>query len=121
MPNAFWSQKCPHCHKGRVFLKPVFSFGFMKMYENCPVCSQKYEIEPGFFWGSMYVSYFITVAIVILVGIFDYAIVPDPPLWQMMTCIVVSLIILTPITYRYSRLVMLYYFASIKYDPKAGK
>lgn len=102
-------------------MKPTFSLGFIKMHENCPVCGQKYEIEPGFFWGSMYVSYFITVAIVLLVGVLDFAIVPDPPLLEVMGCIVVSLIILTPLTFRYSRLIMLYYFASIKYDPNAGK
>ena len=119
--SAFWSQKCPHCHKGPVFSRPTFSINFIKMNENCPVCGQEYEIEPGFFWGSMYVSYFITVAIVLLVGVADFLIIKDPPLLQIMACIVVSLIILTPLTFRYSRLIMLYYFASIKYDPKAGK
>jgi len=93
----------------------------MKMHESCPVCGQKYEIEPGFFWGSMYVSYFITVVIVLMVGIADFSIIPDPPLWQVMSCIVVSLIVLTPLTYRYSRMIMLYYFASVKYDPEAGR
>ena len=103
-----------------MFVKPTFSLGFMKMYENCPVCGQQYEIEPGFFWGSMYVSYFITVAIVVLAGLLDYAIVSNPPIWQVMACIIGALIVLTPITFRYSRMVMLYYFASIKYDPGAA-
>ena len=119
--SPFWSLKCPHCHQGRVFKTPIYSFGFMKMHDHCPVCGQKYEIEPGFFWGSMYVSYFITVVIVLMVGIADFSIIPDPPLWQVMSCIIGSLIVLTPLTYRYSRMIMLYYFASIKYDPEAGK
>ena len=35
------------------------------MYENCPVCSQKYDLEPGFWYGTGYVSYG-------LCGIFSY-------------------------------------------------
>jgi len=119
--TPFWSLKCPHCHKGRVFKNPTFSLGFMKMHEHCPVCGQQYEIEPGFFWGSMYVSYFITVFIVGIAVLLDFMLVTDPPILQTMSVIIVSLIILTPLTYRYSRMVMLYYFASIKYDPKAGR
>jgi len=93
----------------------------MKMNEHCPVCGQKYEIEPGFFWGSMYVSYFITVIVVGMAVLLDFMFVADPPIWQTMSIIIMSLIILTPLTYRYSRMIMLYYFASIKYDPQAGK
>lgn len=27
------------------------------MHEDCPSCGQKYEIEPGFYWGAMYIGY----------------------------------------------------------------
>ena len=27
------------------------------MYENCPVCGLKYEQEPGFWFGAMYMGY----------------------------------------------------------------
>jgi hypothetical protein len=27
------------------------------MYENCPVCGLKYEQEPGFWYGAMYMGY----------------------------------------------------------------
>ena len=35
----------------------------LDMYENCPVCNQKYEIEPGFWLGALWTSYPIVVAI----------------------------------------------------------
>jgi hypothetical protein len=33
------------------------------MYDHCPVCRQKYELEPGFWIGTSYVSYGVMVAI----------------------------------------------------------
>lgn len=27
------------------------------MPTHCPVCQQKFELEPGFYWGSIFISY----------------------------------------------------------------
>ena len=58
------NHKCPHCREGNIF-KDDGSFHlktFMKMYDECPVCGQKTDIEPGFYIGTAYVSYALTVA-----------------------------------------------------------
>jgi hypothetical protein len=65
--NYLWTifhQKCPKCRSGDLFrvknpyrLKTLFD-----MYGNCPVCAQRTEIEPGFYYGTSYVSYALTVA-----------------------------------------------------------
>src|SRR5438874_1275820 len=34
----------------------------LKMHPNCPVCGQQTEIEVGFYYGTSYVSYALTVA-----------------------------------------------------------
>jgi len=56
--------KCPHCRQGDMFLgKSAYTLkGFMKMYDHCPVCGQEMEIEDGFYYGTGYVSYALTVA-----------------------------------------------------------
>jgi len=36
------------------------------MHERCPVCDLKFDREPGYFLGAMYVSYGLGVAIVAL-------------------------------------------------------
>ncbi len=36
------------------------------MYDRCPVCSLKFEREPGYFLGAMYVSYGLTLAPMLL-------------------------------------------------------
>ncbi len=50
--------KCPKCHEGNLFKSSLFSMeGIYNMHEDCPSCGQKFEIEPGFYWGAMYIGY----------------------------------------------------------------
>ena len=53
--------KCPRCHTGDLFLTPTFSFSKpFDMHKECPLCSQDYEPEPGFYFGAMFISYIFT-------------------------------------------------------------
>ncbi|MDR6844076.1 DUF983 domain-containing protein [Flavobacterium granuli] len=58
------NNECPHCHEGKVFNeKNIFlNIGFPKMNQYCPHCHFKFEKEPGYFFGAMYVNYGLTVA-----------------------------------------------------------
>src|ERR1035437_5136028 len=55
--------KCPKYQEGDWFLtrNPYNLRKFDKMPEKCPVCGQLFELEIGFYWGAMYVSYVTTV------------------------------------------------------------
>ena len=117
--KPFLAQKCPRCYQGDVFIGSTYSLKFNKMLDNCPVCDLKYEIEPGFFWGSMYISYAISVAIFIGIIIFGYLVLDNPEPWVYVGLLLAILLLLTPLLFRYSRLTMLYLFGSIKYDPIA--
>ncbi len=63
-PSVFYSvfaMKCPRCHTGNLYETPTFSFKkSFTMYEICPHCKQKYVLEPGFYYGSMFISYLVT-------------------------------------------------------------
>lgn len=91
----------------------------MKMYDNCPVCGQKFEIEVGFFYGTSYVSYALTVALSIstfvawwvLIGFSTY---DNRFFWWMGTNIAL-LIVLQPYLMRLSRAIWLSFF--VRYDP----
>ncbi|MBK8348280.1 MAG: DUF983 domain-containing protein [Saprospiraceae bacterium] len=54
--NAFM-KKCPRCQEGDLFVQPFEFSKPVNMPEHCPVCKQKYEPEPGFYYGSMFLSY----------------------------------------------------------------
>ncbi len=55
-------QRCPRCRMGRIFRYSIFR-GFPKMCERCSICDLRFEREPGYFLGSMYISYFLGVLI----------------------------------------------------------
>ena len=57
--------KCPRCRTGNLFLKKGwFRFkGTLDMHERCESCDLKYEMEPGFWLGSLWTSYPIIVLI----------------------------------------------------------
>ncbi|WP_420573368.1 DUF983 domain-containing protein [Kordia sp.] len=54
---------CPNCNKGKIFEKKglLYKMRMPKMHTNCTVCGYKFEKEPGYFYGAMYVSYMLTV------------------------------------------------------------
>jgi uncharacterized protein (DUF983 family) len=56
--------KCPRCRKGDMFegRNPWHLKSTMKMNKACPVCGQPLNMEVGFYYGSGYVSYALTVA-----------------------------------------------------------
>ena len=56
-------QRCPRCRMGGIFRYSIFR-GFPKMHERCPVCDLKFDREPGYFLGAMYVSYGMALVIV---------------------------------------------------------
>ncbi|MBC7949323.1 MAG: DUF983 domain-containing protein [Chitinophagaceae bacterium] len=60
--------RCPRCREGKLFQNPV-SISMKKnmlMNKNCPVCGQPTEIEVGFYYGTSYVSYALTVGMSIV-------------------------------------------------------
>jgi uncharacterized protein (DUF983 family) len=60
-------QRCPRCRRGSIFRYSIFR-GFPRMHERCPVCDLKFEREPGYFLGAMYVSYGLALVIIALIA-----------------------------------------------------
>jgi uncharacterized protein (DUF983 family) len=50
--------RCPLCGQGRLFRR------WLLMHERCSHCGVKFEREPGFFLGSIYINYGLTALIV---------------------------------------------------------
>ena len=93
---------------------------FNKMNEVCPHCGVRLEPEPGFYQRAMYVGYAFTVAVIVAVGLILYFL-GDPSEWVYVGVVIGIMILLVPINYRYSRIIYLYAFGGIKYDPSWSK
>lgn len=113
--------KCPVCQEGDVFVsKQVYNLKkFDKMHDRCPECNHKFEIEHGFWYGAMYVSYGFTVALSVAVFVLTYLIYPKATSGLYIGLICASVLIAAPFTYRLSRLVWMNFFS--KFDPLRAK
>jgi hypothetical protein len=91
------------------------------MHENCQVCGQPTEIEVGFYYGTGYVSYALSIAFIastfvawkVLIGMtFD---IDDNRIFYWMGTAFLLLFALQPLMMRLSRSIWLSWF--VRYDP----
>jgi len=113
------TQTCPRCHQGQLFINknPYKIDNWDKMHADCPVCKIHFEREPGFFQGSMYVSYGLGVALSVAVVMVNFMIGFDPIRYFITNT--VALLGLAPLLFRWSRAIYLNIFVS--FDPNAKR
>ena len=123
-PNYFWSMltfKCPRCRKGHMFKNPnAWNLKqTLKMPEKCEECGQPFELEVGFWYGTGYVSYALTVAMTVASLVAWWVIIglstDDNRFFWWLGINSVALLALQPWIMRLSRVIYLYFFVS--YDP----
>jgi len=107
--------KCPRCHEGDMFKNNnPYGKGGMEMYEFCEKCGQQFELETGFYWGAMYVSYALTAGWAISNFTLFYFLF-HLSIWYFLPYLVITLILLYPLIFRISRSIYLSFF--VYYDP----
>jgi uncharacterized protein (DUF983 family) len=119
IPSHVWTvltNHCPHCREGKLFVNDnAYHFkGNLKMHENCPVCKQPTEIEVGFYYGTSYVSYLVTVLLsgftFILWWIFIGISVDDNRIFYWLSINSALVLLLQPLLMRFSRILWLRWF-----------
>lgn len=118
--GSLLKNKCTRCRKGNIFrYSNAYDFkNMMKMHDNCPECGQPLEPEVGFYYGTGFVSYGLSVMIcvasfiiwIITVGIS----LNDTRLFWWMGVNAILLLVLQPLLMRLSRTIWLAIF--IHYD-----
>ena len=110
--------KCPRCREGSLLVgHPYQVRNLNKVNESCSVCQLNFKIETGFFYGSMYVSYGLGVALSITVYIFLSLLgMVDKPL-NIFFIICGTLIVLMPYINVLSKVIWSGLF--LKYDPNS--
>ena len=112
---SVFKNKCPRCNEGD-FFKHSITFHPKKIttiHDNCSECNLKYMMEPSFFFGAMYVSYAIAVAL--FVGIFIVAkVFLELSILHSFIAIIVVSSLVTPLNLRLSRIIWINIFVSYK-------
>ena len=118
--------KCPRCRQGDIFSGKMYSFSFRGQITNeyCPHCHLRFEREPGFFYVSMFVSYAMSCAEMISASVAAYVLglpLTYDNLWYYVGILLATVLVLTPINYRYSRVILLHWLTpGLGYVPGSG-
>jgi hypothetical protein len=83
---------------------------FPVMHEKCDVCGIRFEKEPGFFYGSMYVSYGLGVWEGIAIYLLGRLFTPEAFDLRVLYVIIASQLILRVVNYKLSRLIWMHMF-----------
>ena len=111
--------KCPKCHIGSFWatnnpFRNMF-FSTENSCKTCENCSLDYELEIGFWYGSMYVSYAISVAVMLLFWSLTTFLFSTITTFNEILIIVIAIILVSPLNYHVSRLIWINFF--VKYIP----
>lgn len=102
-----------------MFVGNTYGFKRQRMNDVCPHCGFRFEIEPGYFYAAMYVSYALSVGQVVAAGMITYQITKSESPWVYLGVLMAAILIFAPFNFRYSRLILLHYLTpKVKYDPK---
>lgn len=124
-PNYFISilgMRCPRCRRGKLF-KQYNAYQLkhtLDMNANCNVCKQHTDMEPGFWYGTGYVSYALSVAVSVASFIAWWVFVgvsaqDNRVLWWLLFNGIL-LLVLQPWLMRLSRTIYMYFFISYDHD-----
>ena len=116
---AMLHTKCPRCRRGDMFSGGMYNFGSNKIHKTCPHCNLHFEIEPGYFYAAMYLSYAMNVFEALALVALTYLVThnSDSP-WLYISVILTGCVLLSPINFRYSRVLLLYWLSpKINYQP----
>jgi uncharacterized protein (DUF983 family) len=122
-PSYFISvldNRCPRCRTGKLYTHSPYDLrNTVSMHESCPVCGQPTEIEVGFYYGTGYVSYALTVGFSVVTLILWWLTIgfslKDNRFFTWIAVNAIMMILLQPVFMRLSRTLWFSWFVS--YDP----
>jgi uncharacterized protein (DUF983 family) len=117
---SIFKGKCPVCHQGDMYLtkNPYNLKQTLKMHDRCSHCNQKFQIEPSFFYGAMYVSYGVGIAFAVAAFVIAHFFLGGGLLTSFFA-IIGTLLLFFPIIMRLSRNIWINIF--IDYKPEKAK
>lgn len=114
--------KCPKCRTGNMFAASPLRFFGQKMNEHCPHCNFQFEIEPGYFYVAMFVSYAMNVAIMVTFAMATYLLTHSWDPWVYLAATLVPAFLFWPFTFQYSRIILLFWLTpGVHFEPERAR
>lgn len=114
--NSIFKGSCPRCQNESMYKsKNLYNFNeTFKMNDNCSSCGLKYQVEPSFFYGAMYVSYALGVAFAVAAFVISKVFI-GTSLKISFIAIAATIVVFMPVIMRLSRNIWINIF--VKYNP----
>jgi uncharacterized protein (DUF983 family) len=110
--------KCPRCHEGDFYISHPYDLKRVgDFHHHCSECGFKYEKEPGFYYGAMYVAYALAVALFVTFWVSFNLFFTNVPIGWQIASIILATIVLAPYIYALSKPIWAKLF--ITYDKDA--
>lgn len=109
--------QCPRCRQGNLYKGSIFE-GIYNMHDQCPSCNQNFQLEPGFYWGAMYIGYGLSSAYMLttmLVLMFGFQ-------WSLGQCFGAAIaggVVIVPLVARLARSIWIHIY--VRYRPKIAE
>jgi uncharacterized protein (DUF983 family) len=111
--------RCPRCQEGDFFVSHPYDLkNAGTTHEKCPKCELKYSREPGFYYGAMYVSYGLGVALFVTFWISFNLFFDELNVWIQVGVISFVSIITAPFNYALSKIIWANLFIKFDKEPK---
>ncbi len=122
--QSIFGHNCPKCRQGKLFKQnSIFPLkSMLDMPTNCTVCGQPTELETGFYFGTGYVSYGLSIAIMVSWFVAYYTLIgitwkDNSVFWALGTGIL-FLVCMQPLLMRISRSIYIHIF--VPYNKEIG-
>ena len=113
---------CPRCRRGPMFGNSMYGFHGQIMLKTCSHCGLTYEIEPGYFYVAMLVSYAMNVAEMVTLAVALNILTGSENPWVYVIVILSLAFALSPFNFRYSRVILLHWLTpGLHYQPELSK
>jgi uncharacterized protein (DUF983 family) len=96
--------KCPHCQEGDFFKNKGFK-GLGDVPDHCASCGEGLQLEPGFYYGAMYISYGMGVVLLVSVWVAFAVLAPDIDTYIVVLSIFGALLLFGWKIYKLSRII----------------
>lgn len=108
--KVVFGARCPRCGQGKLFKdpNPYNLKNYDQMNRYCSHCNMDFENETGFYYGAMYVSYALSVAISVVNFIWTVLAFGFGRIWIFITINAIVLVLLWPFIFRISRVLYLW-------------
>ncbi len=104
------NEKCPNCGNGTVFEKNTKLFAMPVMKTACEVCHYKFDREPGYFLGAMYLSYGLAVLQGLITFLICYFFFPQMATIWIPILIMLVILLFSFKNYKLSRIIYIHIF-----------